>query len=165
MNTYNWRVGTYLKVKGDDAEDVMKELHRIKLETGNLDPSTIVEYAKNPNSILHKYFTWDDTEAARKYREQEARYLLAAIVIIPYKEQNKNMRISYRAIVHTGNKYQDTMTVITSPSLRKIYVAEARKELLAFKNKYAALKILIKYVDEMISVLDQIGEEEIPVAN
>lgn len=165
MDTYNWRIGTYLRVKGDDAEDVMKELQRIQSEAGNLDPSTIVKYAEDPDSILHKYFTWDDTEAARKYREQEARYLLAAIVIIPYKQENKDMKISYRAIVHTGNKYKDTMTVITNPNLRKIYVAEARKELLAFKNKYAALKILIKYVDEMIMVLDKIGEEEMPIAN
>lgn len=164
MPEYEWRYGTHLKAKGDKAEDIVKALREIEIKFGTLNPATVVECAKDSNSILHKYFTWDDTEAARKYREQEARYLLSATVYI-VKRKPSEFDVNYRSIIHTGNEYKSTLTVITDPALRKIYVNEAKAELLNFKKKYAALQALIKYVDQMLEVLDEIEEEETEKVN
>jgi len=46
------------------------------IEDGLLNPETVVDRARNPNSSLHDHFTWDDTEAAAAFRIQEARALI-----------------------------------------------------------------------------------------
>ena len=43
---------------------------------GLLKVSDVVEEAKNPESVLHRHFTWDDTAAANNYREWQARILI-----------------------------------------------------------------------------------------
>lgn len=49
----------------------MDEIARRLLEMendGRLTPAEVLEEARNPESPLHDQFTWDDTEAAEKYR-------------------------------------------------------------------------------------------------
>ena len=56
------------------------ELARIaKLNGGRIDPHAIVEAARSPESPLHRYFEWDDTSAAEKYRISQARELLRSV--------------------------------------------------------------------------------------
>jgi hypothetical protein len=43
-------------------------------------PREIVDAARPPQSPLHSRFTWDDSEAAERWRETEARHLVAHIV-------------------------------------------------------------------------------------
>jgi len=52
---------------------------------GNLDPATVVDAATPATSPLHDYFTWDDGEAADKWRIDEARQLIrrVRITVIP----------------------------------------------------------------------------------
>ena len=46
---------------------------------GVLTPDAVVEAAASPDSPLHGYFEWDDTEAARKYRLEQARTLIRSV--------------------------------------------------------------------------------------
>lgn len=43
---------------------------------GRLTPEQVVEDARAEDSPLHSHFTWDDAEAAQKYRLNEARALI-----------------------------------------------------------------------------------------
>lgn len=61
-----WKFNNLYKA---DAEKVSKEIESIP----NATPSSILEFARNENSELHKCFEWDDTVAAEKYRLQQAR--------------------------------------------------------------------------------------------
>lgn len=57
------------------------ELEALRQEKGgNIRPTDVVEQARSPNSALHRYFEWDDTEAAARYREQQARGVIRAVV-------------------------------------------------------------------------------------
>jgi hypothetical protein len=51
-------------------------------EQGRSTPGDIVEDARPEGSTLHDAFTWDDGEAAEKFRLQEARHLCSAIIVI-----------------------------------------------------------------------------------
>lgn len=42
---------------------------------GSLTPNAVVEDAQDESSPLHAYFEWDDTEAARQWRLEQARAL------------------------------------------------------------------------------------------
>lgn len=67
---------------GVAAAAVLQELEALrKKEGGKLLPESIVERAKSTRSPLHKFFEWDDTEAAQKYRVFQARNLIREIQI------------------------------------------------------------------------------------
>lgn len=61
-----------------------EELRRLAAESvdGALTPQLVVAAAVDPDSPLHERFTWDDDEAADKYRLVEARRLLNRIIVV-----------------------------------------------------------------------------------
>jgi len=64
-------------------------------------PEKIVEHAETLNSPLHDYFEWDDSIAGYKYRCEQARYLLRAIVTVVESNEKKE---ELRAVVHISKK-------------------------------------------------------------
>lgn len=48
---------------------------------GRLTPALVVEAATNPASPLHSEFTWDNSVAAQKYREVQARRLIRSVEV------------------------------------------------------------------------------------
>ena len=79
------RVETYIPVTGSrfsraDAARIGPVLYRLALE-GKTTAPHIVEEATDPDSPLHEDFEWSDTEAARKYRENQARDMARSIAI------------------------------------------------------------------------------------
>lgn len=54
-----------------------KVLTKIAKENGGVIKVTdVLAEARKEDSVLHKYFEWDDTEAAEKYRREQARALI-----------------------------------------------------------------------------------------
>ena len=49
---------------------------------GILRPENVVETARPPKSSLHGFFTWDNSEAAEKWRLEEARTLIRTVTIV-----------------------------------------------------------------------------------
>lgn len=59
------------------ADAQKKELAALVEENdGTITPAQIVAFAADPKTALHSRFTWDNGEAARKWREREAGQLL-----------------------------------------------------------------------------------------
>src|ERR1700677_2890830 len=48
---------------------------------GRLTPDLVLLSAQSPDSPLHEHFTWDDTDAARKHRLNEARTLIRSVKV------------------------------------------------------------------------------------
>ena len=55
------------------TEALMKIAER---DGGKITPAAVIAEARNPKSVLHGAFTWDDTKAARKWRIFEAQNLI-----------------------------------------------------------------------------------------
>lgn len=78
------------------AADVSVRAALAALETdGRLVPEAVVEAAASPTSPLHRYFTWDDTEAAHEYRKQQARKLIRVVRVVVQEEKLRIVRPSY----------------------------------------------------------------------
>lgn len=60
-------------------EKVAERLRELERDNGRLAPVDVVEAARDPASPLHSHFTWDDTEAAEKYRLMQARTLIRTV--------------------------------------------------------------------------------------
>lgn len=54
------------------------ELDRLMKKHGTVTAQLMVDEARDPKSKLHKYFLWDDREAAEKYRLVQAQSMIAA---------------------------------------------------------------------------------------
>jgi hypothetical protein len=73
---------------------VKEELKKLE-QKGKLSPLDVIDAAKNPKSPLHQYFEWDDTEAARKYRIEQARELIRTIKIEVVHEETIIKTVKY----------------------------------------------------------------------
>lgn len=129
------------------------EIKRLINENGGvLTPDQLVDYASSEKSPLHKYFTWDNTEAAKKCRIYEARTLLRVCVeIIP----NGKANIVHRVTTHLssdGTGYRAVADVLTDEELTAQMLSDALNELESFKKKYSRLKelsVVFKAIDKV----------------
>lgn len=65
-----------------DPQAVGETLERLRAAYGGLlSPKTVVAQART-DAVLHPYFEWDDTAAARAHRDAQARHLIAALVLV-----------------------------------------------------------------------------------
>jgi len=69
---------------------VEREMERIFKERGALTTALLVEEAEREDSPLHKFFEWDDTVAARKYRIVQATQMIMASKFVCVLEGERN---------------------------------------------------------------------------
>ena len=122
-----WRFKDLYKA---DATAVANELSSIKCT-----PENIVEYARNPESELHKCFEWNDTVAAEKYRIEQARQVLRTLVIKQETKQDKPpLRLFYKT--NQREEYKPINLIVKQNDEYQIFLKRAQDELRAFKRKY-----------------------------
>ena len=68
---------TELPTEEEDA--IWLELKELQDSDRRLCDVTVIEAARNPDSRLHRHFEWDDTKAARAYRQLQCEALLCRI--------------------------------------------------------------------------------------
>ena len=134
----------------------LQELVKLaKQHGGEVTPAQVVDRARDPDNVLHSWFDWNDTEAAEKWRLEQARRLLRVVVtVLPHPDGGKSM--SVRAffspmadaddcdgpVQHEPRPYQATVTMMQSKDGRAAILATALDEFERFKRKYEFLKEL-----------------------
>ena len=136
MIVISWKVKGLFKA---DAQKVSEEIAEIG-ET--VEPSEIVEKARNESTELHKCFEWRDDIAAEKYRLHQARNLLGNLVFKYKDEQVKQepVRLMYKTAENEG--YKSINLIMQKPDEYKALLDRAYSELRAFKNKFKMLQEL-----------------------
>lgn len=126
------------------AEARLKELRELERANGGvLAPEDVVDKARNPKSALHSAFCWDDTEAARLYRIEQARRLIRVTVeYIPASETPVKAFVAVRTERYEEGGYRHMPTLMRTDTGRKSVLETALWELEAFEKKYAGLKEL-----------------------
>lgn len=141
------------------SKAMMEELIRLaKRHGGALTPEQVVEAASDPQSPLHSYFEWDDTEAARKYRLVQARELLRFTVQIVAEDKPPVRAFVSLEIERDQHVYRLTSDVLRHKSYREALLEQCRKDAERFVKKYRALEELAN----VIPVLEQFLEETAP---
>ena len=138
------------KIKGlykADAEAVYKEITALG---DSFSPADIVEAARNESSELHKCFEWDDSIAAEKYREHQARLVITQLVV--RTETTDNTPVSVRVIssANVVNSYMPTKMLIRSEPEYADLLERAKRELRAFQQKY----ITVVELQDIFAMID-----------
>jgi len=140
---YQWKKAGRIKVKPEVAA---RELEKIRKKRGVLKPEDVVSEARKINHPLHEYFIWDNSEAAKQYRIWQARHLIAVLVVVR-RDDDSEEPLSVRAYAHFnddeesgGSQYVHIVQGMSDVGMRERILADALKELAAFRRKYADLK-------------------------
>jgi len=152
---YSWRDGSRYGVK---AEDFAKVVEAIEARDGRATAAAVVEAARDDDSPIHPMFCWDDDEAARRYREEQARGALRSLrVVVTIQEADKEAgpHIAY-VNVHKGGErgYVNTQEVMASVGLREEAVETARRAFEALRERYRSLGRASEELAELFRVID-----------
>lgn len=116
---------------------------------GRITPAAVLEEARDPESVLHGAFTWDDTVAAERWRIHEAQKLIRECRVTV--ERPNGTRIETYAFVgvstdRTGpardNPYRLARDLAYDDDLLDQAVRDVLDQLAALKNRYSYLRKL-----------------------
>ena len=114
-----------------------------KRNGGRLVPEQVVESARPKSSPLHGRFTWDDGEAADKWRIHQARMLINVCVEVLGDGLSKSpVFVSLSVDRGSGTGYRLTTTVMGDSEMRAQLLKDALSDLNTFQKKYQDLKEL-----------------------
>jgi len=160
------------KILADNPKSISEELRFIQgTHNGILNPADVVEYAKNSNTLLHNRFTWDNTEAARLYRIEQARHIIRLELVIAEAPKKFGGNITFsinhdnpsgmpvRAFVslpkdrHSEGGYRSIDKVMENDEMKASLLEEAKKDMIRFKQKYAILSKLARVFRAMDEII------------
>lgn len=122
----------------------------------------VVDAAKRPSSPLHKYFDWDDSDAATKWRVHQARMMICWVTV-EVKDSPKSEPVRAFYNVHDaeepaegeerGRGYVTLENVMDNEDYRRQVVEGALREAEGWANRYRAyreLRPVTKAVDAFV---------------
>jgi hypothetical protein len=129
--------------------ELRKELESIANRRGGLNPSTLLHVAKNPKSCLHDYFDWDDTEAARKWREAQAYDLIRRVKVTLEPSEGKSITVrafwpikqldADGTMSQQRGSYIPICDVLNDEEATRQMIENAKRELKSFSIKFRQL--------------------------
>lgn len=143
-----------------DANAVGQHLEMLRQQfKGEITPDDVLEDAKNPNSPLHSFFEWSDTEAARQYRLQQARGLIRAVVAVYTREDEGKPAVRTKAYVHVPEvgapHYREASHAMSQTKTRKMVLERAYNELRQWRQRYKDLNEFAS----LITVIDALDRD------
>ena len=109
---------------------------------GRVTTHDLVEDARNPKSPLHDIFEWNDSEAASKYRLQQARQLLRTIEVEIVSKDKKPKWVNAHISFKEEEGYVSTIDVMSDKDLRERFINQALSEARRWMERYKAYQEL-----------------------
>ena len=137
MKIFSWSATRYEA----DAQLVGEELEQIERDR-TITPEHIVEYAeRHKDSELYKCFEWDDKEASKKWRLQQARWILCSISV-EIKEEPKKVQRVYVSIKDKDTEertFKSINEVLKNDEEYQQLIDKAKRDIESCKEKYEDL--------------------------
>lgn len=132
------------------APEVLSCLLGLEEAKGYLKAEDVVEEARNPSSVLHGMFEWDDTRAAKLHRLETAGKIIRSVRYRVSKLDGEERRglipafVSVRVETPAAEKraYVSIGKVVETPRLRRQVQAEMARALQGIADRYAAFEEL-----------------------
>lgn len=148
MIVAKWREGFASLFHGAEAQKVADEIAQIDDE--HITAKQIVDMARDESTELHKCFEWDDSIAAEKYREKQARDVLHHLVYVEKEIPTERPEIRIHFCERRDQGYTESKKIVRNEDSYKKLLETAWAELRAFKARYSMLKEL----SEILELID-----------
>ncbi len=139
--------------------------HIQELSGGVLLPAKVVEFARNPETALHRQFEWDDTEAAAKWRLEQARQVIRLHVTVVGEDASPvRAFVSLSTDRKGAGGYRALADVMSDPGMADQMLRDAMGELRIVQRKYQQIKALRPIWEAMEKVDRGDGSEGVRAA-
>ena len=138
-------------VDAKTAYDTINEL----CDKGKSTAKDLVDASRPDDAPLHRLFEWDDSVAAEKYRESQARTIIAHLVLIREEDEHPAQATrAFFAIDPTPSRpYEPTVVIMGNQDKKERLLEIAKRELESFKTKYRMLHELDAVFDAIDKVI------------
>lgn len=140
--------------------EAARELRRLS-QGGIITPAQVVEHARDPESVLHQYFEWDDTEAARRFRLVQAGNLISR-VRVTWKHSEKAdpiiIPMYYDVSADHSTERQYAISTGLDGDLLERARANARRDLERTRERYRDIDLL-PIATEVFAVSEDGGQQ------
>ena len=142
---YTWKDGAILP-KGANPQKIGDRLEALRLKNGGLlTAALVVSDARKLRAPHHHCFEWDEAEAARQYRLEQARYLLRSVAVV-MKDSATGEERTVRAFVNfrddSGTPYTSLYAAMSDPEIRAQILVRAKAEFDTWRDRYNELEEL-----------------------
>ena len=149
LKSAKWKDGYRSRVRAPQA---LAEVEKIREKNGSVTPAALVKAARAKRSPLHPAFEWSDTKAAARYREWEARKLIANLVVVTVTDTTeRRLQPAYVSVQLTADSpdrgYVRVVDAMSDDDMRKRALTDAIKALNGLRRRYSALESLVKFLD------------------
>lgn len=109
--------------------------------------------AQDENNILHRHFEWDDSEAAKQYRREQARSLIQKCKITVLDSTPTHVRafISLPSDRESGGGYRMTANVLANEDMKEEFLHDIKLTIARWTKK---LHLLDSDLADLIVKLD-----------
>lgn len=138
---YKYKEAARIKCDAQVAGELCEKLEK----NGGLTAARLVDESRPADAPLHGEFEWDDTKAAEKYREDQARYIIRSLVVQVEEPEPVSVRAFHA--VSERRHFESISVILADPKKTNALMDMAMKELQAFVSKYDTLKELSPVFD------------------
>lgn len=130
-----------------------EELAKIAAEHGGtLYPRDVVNAARDPKSLLHDAFEWNNGIAAEQWRLEQARRLIRVqVTLLPNRNNPIQAFVSLSPARNDDGGYLPIQDILANEKLLELMKADAARELEIFSMKF-------REIDELRPVLTEAGK-------
>lgn len=139
-------------LRGLNPQEVGEHLTRLGSEAP-LTPERILEDARRADSPTHAAFEWDNERAAHRYRIEQARYLIQAVVTVVNEGEEKRQMRAFVNVVNPDaetdddpRRYVTTQEAAMSPAYRQQVLTGLLSQAHAWAERAKAFKELSRVV-------------------
>ncbi|MBO5567794.1 MAG: hypothetical protein J6A79_02445 [Clostridia bacterium] len=147
---YQWKTGSKHNVDPQIAGEVCAALETV----GQLSAANLVEVSRPEDAPLHSEFEWDDTEAAIRWREHQARRIIGHITVVSHADETNPIRAFFH-LAESDPKYESISTIVQQQDKYDQLLQLALKELNSFRRKYSQLEQLSAVFEAIDAATEQ----------
>lgn len=135
-------------------DDLSRALEKIaETHGGRLTPEAVVDAARDPDSILHAHFEWDDGKAGAAHRLNQARTIIRSVRVVIRTETTRIESVAYVRDPQAGASEQGYRSVVSLRSDKDV----ARDALI---NEVTRARSMMIRCRELAAALDVAGDLE-----
>lgn len=162
IDSVKWKAA--VPTRGIDAQKAYRALEALRQKNGGeLTDDIIVDTARRKTHVLHRWFEWDDTEAAKEYRRLQARNLIRSFQVVyqdapdtPVKAYAVHRRERPGSPQRTAYRTMDE--VLSDPESRDRLIAEAVRMAMEFRRRFQGIHELSRIIESIEATLPELVE-------
>jgi hypothetical protein len=140
---FQWKQGSRYSIDPQATGERLEAL--TEANNGCITPRVVWQDAQAEDSPMHDAFTWDDEEAARKHRDNEARQLIRSIrTVVQHEDGTERPSYGYFHVEleDVGPAYVTSARALTDDELHAQVVADALAIGAAWARRYEGIEEL-----------------------